>query len=281
MNVYDAVQDLRELLGEAEASAVHWSKRLVLSTLCRINLRYYIKMSMTLNDWFVKKSAALTPSSQEITIPVDCAKPIYMEEVASRNEVPLDLSIRDKSRTELVESAFSYYNNPRAFVLRDTIFVNKVNYDKQVYLWYDQRCQNLHTGTAAAGGANSLTLEDSLGHSLIDDYYNGLDIAIVSGTGAGTVAEITDYDGGTRVCTVSGTFGSDSVYGMISVLPDEAYDAWITRCYATLLSKAAGIVGDDFLRAARADAKLAEEDFYDWVHTRVKNTIRIPNAEGM
>jgi len=54
------------------------------------------------------------------------------------------------------------------------------------------------SGTAQAGGANTITLPISAE----DDTYNGLAISIESGTGAGQVKNITDYVGSTKVATV-------------------------------------------------------------------------------
>ena len=278
MNIYDATKDIRDLLGES--TAAHWSDRLILRTLNRTHRRYYLKMSMTMGDWFVKRSDALTPSSQAISIPADCAKPIYLEEVSSRQEITMDISIRERAATLDYDTSYIVYGPPRAYVLKDTIVINKLNYSNNLYLWYEQRCQNLHAGTASAGGSNYLDLEDSHGHSQEDDYYNGLFLEVISGTGAGTRAEITDYVASTRRLTVSGTFDSDSVYGMVPLIPDEAYDAWIAKSHVALLSKASGVISEEYVKTAIADARDADGMFNDWCQTRVKNTMRIRQSEG-
>jgi len=57
-------------------------------------------------------------------------------------------------------------------------------------------------GTAQAGGASSITLKAT--SSSTDDFYNGLKIKITSGTGLGNaVATISDYNGTTKVATIS------------------------------------------------------------------------------
>jgi hypothetical protein len=58
----------------------------------------------------------------------------------------------------------------------------------------------VHDGTAAAGGAASITFT---GASTSDDFYNGDRVIIVDGTGAGEHGLITDYDGGTLVATMA------------------------------------------------------------------------------
>ena len=57
------------------------------------------------------------------------------------------------------------------------------------------------TGTAAAGGANTITLPAAA--VATDDIYNGATITITGGTGAGQVRVISDYVGATKVATVS------------------------------------------------------------------------------
>lgn len=55
------------------------------------------------------------------------------------------------------------------------------------------------TATAQAGAATSITLDT--GAEAVDDYYNFKRIIIVSGTGSGQSAIISDYVGSTRVAT--------------------------------------------------------------------------------
>lgn len=72
-------------------------------------------------------------------------------------------------------------------------------------------------GTAAGGGANTITLDGlGSGEPETDDYYNGMVIEIVGGTGEGQIRLITDYDGTTKVATVDVDWdtqpGVDSAY---------------------------------------------------------------------
>ena len=74
------------------------------------------------------------------------------------------------------------------------------------------------TGTATAGGANSITL--AAGASSTNNFYAGMPITITAGTGNGKTGLITAYNGTTKVATVTGfdlgtlTFGSDSQYSI-------------------------------------------------------------------
>ena len=72
----------------------------------------------------------------------------------------------------------------------------------------------MRSATAQAGTATTVTLDASASSS--DDAYNNMQIEIVSGTGAGNKEFITDYNGTTKVATVSGWTlanpSSDSVF---------------------------------------------------------------------
>lgn len=56
-------------------------------------------------------------------------------------------------------------------------------------------------GTAAAGGAASLTLD--AGASASNDYYNGMVCRITAGTNQYGINQVIDYDGTTKVCTMA------------------------------------------------------------------------------
>lgn len=67
------------------------------------------------------------------------------------------------------------------------------------------QAQQVHVGTAQAGAASSITLDatGSPSSSATNDTYNYQFITIRSGTGIGQTRQITDYDGTTKVATVS------------------------------------------------------------------------------
>jgi hypothetical protein len=68
------------------------------------------------------------------------------------------------------------------------------------------------SGTAAAGGASTITLPATMSSgeatSTTDDFYNDMMIHIVAGTGATQVNFITDYVGSTKVATVLDAWGT-------------------------------------------------------------------------
>jgi parallel beta-helix repeat protein len=66
----------------------------------------------------------------------------------------------------------------------------------------------LHSGTAQAGGASTITLATTA--SAVDDAYNSRRIWITSGTGSGQNRLISDYVGATKVATVDSAWGTQS-----------------------------------------------------------------------
>ncbi|AZV57913.1 hypothetical protein [Clostridium sp. AWRP] len=111
------------------------------------------------------------------------------------------------------------------------------------------------TGTAQAGGANTITLPSTF--STTDDAYNGLVISVDSGTGAGQQKTITDYVGSTKVATVdsnwtiepdntsvitihnidvdgtwSGLGTSEAIYTLPATLPDTMTHQYLSLTYA-------------------------------------------------
>jgi hypothetical protein len=74
----------------------------------------------------------------------------------------------------------------------------------------------LETGTAQAGGANTITLNS--GASTYTNYYKNMAVSITSGTGSGQSANIISYNGTTKVATVDANWSTQptnsSVYSL-------------------------------------------------------------------
>jgi len=269
MDAYNAKEDIRDVLGEATAK--HWPDRMLLSCLNRSQQRLYMKLSMTPGDWFLK-SKTLTFSSSVAELPADCAKPAFLRQVANKYKIPITLNARQRDSRTIWPYADDYNNSYEAFLYKNTLEVN-YTLNGNLDLWYDQRNINLHFGTAAAGGAQSLTLDSSLPRSYEDDYYNGLYLLTISGTGSGTRTLIEDYDGATGVLTTAaGTFSSDTVYGLETNLPEMAYDVWLARAAYIAATKPAATVDKDVYMMIERDLRSAELVFEDWISTRIKDT---------
>lgn len=85
------------------------------------------------------------------------------------------------------------------------------------------------TGTAQAGAASTITL--AAGASATDDLFNGGYITITSGTGAGQSKVVTDYNGTTKVLTISGSWSTQpdatSVYAINSAYEIRNFDSCV------------------------------------------------------
>jgi hypothetical protein len=65
----------------------------------------------------------------------------------------------------------------------------------------DTVCKNLHSGTAQAGAANTITLSSTAAN--IDNWYDGHKVHLTAGDGAGQSRVINSYVGSTRVATLT------------------------------------------------------------------------------
>lgn len=108
-------------------------------------------------------------------------------------------------------------------------------------LYYVRRPAEMSYGTATAGAATTITLMGTATYGTTsnqDDYYNNSRILYVSGPGAGTIATISDYDGGTKVATVGTGPGTTTttVYSILSDIPDAGAQLVCVKATLTLLS---------------------------------------------
>jgi hypothetical protein len=79
---------------------------------------------------------------------------------------------------------------------------------------------NINTGTAQAGANTTITLAATA--SATDDLYNNMTVYISSGTGSGQLRTVSDYDGSTKIATVSAVWitnpSTDSVYEVMPLV---------------------------------------------------------------
>ena len=274
MNAYEMFDEVKDNVGRNEVgSAAHWTEAAVLRKL-NMGQRYaYTLISQTPGDWFIKK-ASLTPVDSIITLPADCAKPVYLEHASGEYEIPIDNTVRER-RISRMPSLSLEEGGINAYLLEGSIEVNQESFTDDVYLWYERRIPDLHFGTASAGASTSLTFELLKQASVLDDYYNGVIIEVVSGTGSIARTTITDYTGSTGACVVTGTFSASSVYGTVSVLPIEACDLIILDATIGLLAKPSSALDPKYFEFFLRQKKKAEETLEDWCSTRLKNSNRI------
>jgi len=278
MNTYSMLQLLRDQVSEGTAS--HWSDVNLVRRLNMAQRKVGLIVGNFPGAWLVK-SADITPSSSVITLPSDCSKPLYMEEKSSGKPLAWLGSVKHRRVSRQVGVTPDWWSGaPEAYPLMNTLEVNQDSYSTEVTLWYEIRVPDLVTGTAAAGGATSLTFPDDVNTKRVDDYYNGVSIETEEGTGAGTVGDsITDFVGSTRVATVTGTYGNDSVFGTISRLPEEAHPLIVLEATLMALAKPSSNIDENVFKYYMSERKEMRRELEMWLESRVKAQGRINFTE--
>lgn len=122
------------------------------------------------------------------------------------------------------------YDAERARLGRKPVLLVEVDLDKCALAYGTGTCQAgvEDSGTAQAGASGQTTLATTA--SAVDDAYNGMNLEITGGTGAGQEAAITDYNGTTKVATHA-AFGvtPDNTSTYLVKDPDSASACYNTR----------------------------------------------------
>ena len=281
MNTYFMLELLRDQI--AEAVAAHWDNDKLVARLNLAQRKVAVLVQNYPGSWFVK-SADLTPVDSIITLPSDCAKPVYLEEKSSGQ--PIDwlgnVTTRRVSRNTLATIGYSG-RLIEAYPLLNSLEINTVGYTNEVTLWYETRVPDLMAGTASAGAATSLTFPDESPVKHIDDYYNDVAIEVESGTGAATVGDIiTDYDGVSRVCTVSGTYDATSIFGTVSRLPEECHPLILAEATVLAIAKPSSSLDKEIFQYYVNERRELKRDLERWLETRIKGFRRVEvTMEGL
>jgi len=113
----------------------------------------------------------------------------------------------------------------------------------------DHQSDIVHHGLAQAGGATSITLATTA--SATDDVYNGSLVYLSTSTGAGQARLITDYDGTTKVATVSPAWatnpGANTVYKIIPmsrVIVDSGTVTTVTGAVGSVTGAVGSVTGN-------------------------------------
>jgi len=277
MNAYNMLQLLRDQI--AEASPSHWSD---INLIHRMNVSQR-KIALLVGNYpgaWLMKSANLTPVASVITLPADCAKPVYLEETSSGQPLAWLENVRTRRVSRTIGASGFWSGAPEVYPLRNTLVVNQASYSTQVTLWYDQTVPDLMTGKASAGEATGLTFPDTTNVIHIDDYYNGVSIQAEVGTGVNTAGDvITDYDGATRVCVVTGTYGADTEFGTLTMLPEECEPLILLDATVLALAKPSSNVDEKVFQYYLNERREAKRDLVEWLETRIKGYGRVEITE--
>lgn len=157
----------------------YWKKKAILFGM---EATYGVDPVLVGADWFEARNATLTPYEAETT-DRGIVQP-WMGNggkliVSTRQKLSFDVALAGSGALGAVPKIGK--------LLRATGFAETLNV--------------LHGGTAAAGGASSITLAAAA--SAVNDFYKNMTIVITAGTGSGQTRNISAYAGATKVATVS------------------------------------------------------------------------------
>ena len=279
MNTYFMLQLLRDQIAEAVAS--HWDDDKLVGRLNLAQRKVAVLVQNYPGAWLLK-SADLTPVDSIITLPNDCAKPVYLEEKSSGRPLTWLESVKLRRVSRRIENSLgNWVGGPEVYPLLGTLEVNESGYTTEVTLWYDVRVPDLMAGTAAAGsGAAALVFPDESPVKHVDDYYNGVAIEIESGTGAGTVGDIiTDYTGVDRSCVVTGTYDDTSIFGTVSRLPEESHPLILAEATVLAIAKPSSTIDKEVFQYYVNERRDAKRDLKDWLETRIRGQRRVQVTE--
>ena len=277
MNTYEMLQELRANISETVAT--HWGPKELLKKLSAHHRRVAAMLMLKQGDWLLKKSSALTPVAGVITLPADCAKPVYMEDVSSGAEIAIDTTVRERRWTRPLASGLEP-GMLNAYMMDGVIEINDATVVSTVYLWYQRKVWDLIAGTAdTASTTNAIVIAVADGPRYTDDYYIGAMLEVVGGTGIGTAAAITDYVGSTRVLTVAGSFGTDTIYGTVPQVPEEGHDLIVLGATMQAMAKPSSDVEGEIFKYYASLYTEAREVFNDWASTRKSGSTHVRRTE--
>ncbi|RLF67054.1 MAG: hypothetical protein DRN30_00920 [Thermoplasmata archaeon] len=264
-NAYDMVELLRSNIGEV--SPANWTKANTLRMLNQAYTELIRRFSMSAGQWLVK-SKSITCTDSVITFPDDCMKPVYLED-SDNSPVNWLNSVGQRRISRTFGTGTDINRSREAYVLRNSIEINEDSLNETMTLWYQQKPYELHAGTASASTAGTLTLEDSLAHSVRNDHYNKAELEVIGGSNPG-VYDVTDYVGSTRVLTLTPAVDPGSnTYGIVPITPSECNDYIVLRATVLAMSKPGANMDEKVFAMFTSDFKAVRNDLTAWIDTRV------------
>lgn len=278
MNTYEMLSELRANIGESTAS--HWGAKELLKKLSAHHRRVAAMLTLKQGDWLIKKSDALTPVAGLITLPSDCAKVVYIEDVSTGSEIPLNITVRERGWTRPPVSGLEPGMLDAYFMGDGFVEINDSGYGDTCYVWYQRRVWDLIGGTADTGSTtNSIILAVADGPRYQDDYYIGAMLEAVGGTGVGVRAAITDYVASTRALTVAGGFSTDTIYGTVPQVPEEGHDLIVLGATLQAMAKPSSSLDEGVFKYYSSLYAEARGIFEDWASTRKSGSTHVRRTE--
>jgi len=270
MNAKDMLDLLRDNINEA--TAAHWTDVNLMRRLNNGQRKWALKVAMAHGQWLLK-SESVTPVASVITLPSDCSKPVYMEETSSGDPISWLESVIHRRVSRETGTTLDL-GAQEAYPLRATLEVNRASYTEPCTLWYQIRVPDLVAGTASAGAATSLTFADDRIAKHVADYYNGVSIEIVSGTGTAGLDTISAYTAA-RVCTVTGTYSSSTVFGTISMLPEETHPVIVLEATLSALHKPSAELDKESRNNYASELREMRKEVTAWLEGRVSGSSHV------
>jgi hypothetical protein len=277
VNAYDSFLSIRDAINEA--TAAHWSDPEILWKLNMNYRRITAKIAEATGDYFLK-SSNLTPSSNQLTLPSDCLKPVYVEEVSSGRPVFGPISVRNR-RVSRPTGSNLYEGIVEFYFVGNKLEVNQNSYSEQCTVWYHERVPLLHCGVLQTGtGATTLKFQlvDSNSRSMRpsheDDYYANETVETIDvSTGVTSLGTISSYAGSTATATV-GTMSpapaATDYYGTVFRTPEESVPYLEALTITQILAKPGSAVDPAYFQYYAALLRDTQRDFDNWLEPRMQ-----------
>ncbi len=267
INAYFILRDVRNKINAASES--HWTDGELLRDINQAQMGLAMHLTMISGGWLLK-SASVTPVASVITLPSDCAKPVYLEETDTGYPIRMSIPVGDRVYTRLIGAQVP----PNAYTLRRSIVVNMESYGNACTLWYHERVPDLHAGTAGSSSAASkLYLDADNEPRFTDDYYNDQVVEVIDQSTKliDISSTISDYTGLTAFAAITGTPISGDFYGTISKLPDECLPVLVLKATLIALSKPSAALDDKYYERYSGQHKEAWLTLKQWFSSRAND----------
>jgi len=215
-NAYRLVEDVRRGINEystaymqaTDTSCTH-SNEIIVDEINKSQRFLYALLITRIPGEFLT-SASLTGVASVFTLPWDYGKLVVFKDNYGNKVFPIDI---DK-----LKLSGSTGNKKLYYRKGNTLVLDRDSITDTYTLWYRKKPRDVDMGKSSAGAATSLTLATSA--KKIADYYNGMDIEIVTDDAVDTISDYT----AARVATITGTGAASKYYGIVPDFPDMFVD---------------------------------------------------------
>lgn len=247
---------IRSYVDEPSADASDWTDEELLDYINMEHRHLFAKIRNLYEDWFMRVLVFPTVLAQyRYVLPRECVNvrrveylsasgvsgtsPNYVvdEEKANPEEVQeVEISGKDNlrhytsSNRVVRTNGYNLYDDELVF-LKDSRLDGTQYYVRVFYL---PTAPDLHRGEATSGAASTITLAlnsatTTLGRvSNVENFYQGMYVEIISGTGEGQIRRIKTYAGSTRIATIEPNWttnpAGDSRYSIVSPIKEDYHE---------------------------------------------------------